>query len=112
MTSGFMLDESAYHGLVYFTPCGQIDLPDVAEIGARIRHHLQSGTVGTVVVDLASVTLLDSRAVGMLVAGRQMADQAAAQYWVINAQGRVRDVLDVAGVLRYLDTRVAADDAG
>ncbi|WP_433041438.1 STAS domain-containing protein [Dactylosporangium sp. CS-033363] len=67
------------------------------------------GRPGTrrVTVDLAEVTLLDAYGVGVLLAGRNRARTAGVRFRVTNAEGIVREVLQIVGLLDVLTNRPA-----
>jgi RNA polymerase sigma-B factor len=55
-----------------------------------------------VVLDLATVSLLDGHSVGMLVAARRHATQHRVGLWIRGAGGRVRQALEISGVDKEL----------
>ena len=57
-------------------------------------------------VDLARVTGVDAAGVGALVQAYTLAAAGNAELWIENATGRVRTLLDLAGLLEIL----GADD--
>jgi anti-anti-sigma factor len=77
---------------------GEVDLAAGAAAEAAIMSALTEPDVDTVVVDLTTVTFLDSSGISVLLAGRRAADERGVTYRVAGAGGIVRKVLDLTGV--------------
>lgn len=54
-------------------------------------------------VDLSQATFLDSSAIGILVAGSRRVRQEGGSYSVYCSEGTVRRVLEISGLLEYLN---------
>jgi anti-anti-sigma factor len=79
---------------------GEIDMSSVGTL-AHALAALQR-TAPSLVVDLADVTFLDSTGIAVLVIAHRRAVCAGKTLTVVNAQGGVRRVLDITGVLPTL----------
>jgi len=93
------------HGVIRLAIAGELDLGTADALHEAIAAALAT-RAGTVCVDLAAVTFCDSAGIAALVKGRHLADRQTGKYQVINARDKVRQVLELTGVLSYL----AGDD--
>ena len=80
---------------------GDLDLATVAELD-RVTLGAVTGDAGTVVIDLAGVTFIDSAGINTLLKSRRLADERSRTFRIANATGVVHDVLDLTGVLSHL----------
>jgi anti-sigma B factor antagonist len=90
---------------VVVAPCGEMDMATSPQVRRAIDQALAT-TDGGVTVDLAGLTFCDSSGISALLHGRREADAKGVPYRVINATGWVAQVLDAAGVMKFL----AGDD--
>jgi anti-sigma B factor antagonist len=97
----FTIAESQHDGLIELALSGEIDLASVPAIRDRVSARLADSDAG-IVIDLTEVTFIDSSGIGALITCQRMATAAARTYRVVNAQGRVADVLDLTGVMQLL----------
>jgi anti-anti-sigma factor len=87
---------------VVLTLDGEFDITDRAELEQATVAAVEAADGGRVVVDLGGVTFMDSEAVAAIVLGYQAAVAAGCEYRLANAQGLVRRVLDIAGLLELI----------
>jgi anti-sigma B factor antagonist len=80
---------------------GEIDLPTVPAIRARLGQLVDAG-VRTVVVDLAAVRFIDSAGIAVLIAGHRLLGDVRGALYVRNARGQVAQVLRLTGVADLL----------
>jgi anti-sigma B factor antagonist len=87
---------------------GEIDLAIQDQLLHGILTAVRADEADEVVVDLGQVTFLSCSGMGILIAGRNAAAVADRPYHVIGAQGLVRRVLDLTGLLTFLDDGAGA----
>jgi anti-sigma B factor antagonist len=80
---------------------GSLVAPVKQEVGRPVEALLASGE-RSIVVDLAGVTDVDAAGVGELVQAYTLAAAGNAELSIENATGRVRTLLDLAGLLEIL----------
>ena len=102
MSYTFTLAESFYQGVVYLTLGGEIDLSVSDTLHTVIAGHLSTDATAGVVVDLERVTFLDSSGISALVRGRNLAEQHAVLFRVVNARDKVLEVLELTGLSEHL----------
>jgi anti-sigma B factor antagonist len=100
--AGLSVDVVDHDGGVTLRLGGEIDLGNVARVRARLLE-LSHGEAGTVRVDLADVTFLDSTAIGVLIQARKRFTAEGTSFHLVAASDRVRRTFEVAGVGKYLD---------
>jgi len=88
--------------IVNVSVTGAIDLAALPALHDYVDALLADGAVSAVVLDLSGVTFLDSSGIGALIGCLRKADQAGKSLRVENAQGLVRDVLELTNVLPLL----------
>lgn len=81
---------------------GEVDLSSVPALDAAIEAAVHAADVEAVVVDLASVTFLDSSGISVLLRGRRLADEHGLDYRIVGAEGLVLTVLELTGVWAHL----------
>ena len=84
------------------TPCGELDLQATGEFRKALRAAATGEAITTVVVDLSSVTFIDTTALGVLVAARAAAQRHGATFAVTNPGPMVTMVLTVSGLFDTL----------
>ncbi len=87
-----------------------VEGPGNRQLGEAVQVLLESDRL-RLVVDLSSVTTIDSGGLGELVASAQRLTQAGGRLKVINPPDRVARVLDVARVLPLFEVFETEDDA-
>jgi anti-anti-sigma factor len=80
---------------------GSLVAPVKREVGQPVEALLADGR-RSIVVDLAGVTAVDAAGVGELVQAYTLAAAGNAELWIENATGRVRTLLELAGLLEIL----------
>lgn len=80
---------------------GEIDVSTVDHLAAAIDTAVRAAT-GTVVVDLADTTHIDSSGIRTLIAGRKLARERRVHYTVTGITGAVRGIFEASGVTSYL----------
>jgi anti-sigma B factor antagonist len=81
---------------------GELDLASVDVVSQAIDHEIAAAGTEAVIVDLSDMAFLDSSGIAVLIKGRREADKTGVAYRVIGANGMVRDILRLTGVLEYL----------
>ncbi len=94
-------DSLAASGELRLAVQGEIDLAAHESLLSEIMQAVK-GPVTSVEVDLSGVSFVDSGGVGVLVNGYHTAREAGCGYRIVNAQGMVRQVLEITGVLAAL----------
>jgi len=84
------------------TISGEVDMASAHEIDAVVAVVAGWKETTDVVVDLASVTFIDSSGIAALLRCRQELDDTGIGFNVIGAQGMPLNVLRITGVLPYL----------
>ena len=84
------------------TPRGDLDLTATGELRTALQAAAMSAGITSTVVDLSSVTFLDSTALGVLVAARTAAQRHGATFAVTNPGPMVTMVLTVTGLVDTL----------
>jgi len=86
---------------------GALDLAAVSDLRAAFARATEEPAYGTVQVDLARVTFIDSTIIGVLEASRDAAAGRGMTFTATNAHGLVKRALAVAGLASILDDRQA-----
>jgi anti-sigma B factor antagonist len=84
---------------------GDIDLATAGQLEQEMSAHA-GGDARALVVDLSGVEFIDSAGINALLKGRREADEQGHTFRVAGAQGIVREVLDLTGVLAHLSDPV------
>lgn len=82
---------------------GDLDYPNEQVTRALLAEAIQRSEVTTVVVDCAAVTFMDSCGIRELVWARNQLDDLGRGFRVENLAAGPRRVLDVTGLLAYLN---------
>ena len=88
--------------LAVLTLSGEVDMSSAHEIDAVVAVVAGWNETTDVVIDLSSVTFIDSSGIAALLRCRQELDEAGIGFNVIGAQGMPLNVLRITGVLPYL----------
>lgn len=96
-------------GVTTLEVAGEVAMESVDPLREAITAALDADQLRMLVVDLDSVSFLDSTGITVLVEGRRLADQRGAAYQVINPHGIVDRVLQATQVLDYLNTQSFTD---
>jgi anti-sigma B factor antagonist len=86
---------------------GEVDLAVRDELTKVILEAVEDQPTASVIVDLAKTTFMDSTGIHILISGREAAIREGVEYQVRGAQGIVREVLTIAGVLDTLESPTA-----
>ena len=81
---------------------GEIDLSNADNVDQEIIAHGSEEGVTLIVVDLARVPFMDSAGINALLKARRWADDHHRSLRVTGADGLVREVLELTGVLAHL----------
>jgi anti-anti-sigma factor len=81
---------------------GEFDMSVGDALSEALVNAARQPGVTAVVVDLRRTRFLDSHAVAGLVAGYEAAARAGRHFTAVNAQGLVKDVLDITGLSEVL----------
>jgi anti-anti-sigma factor len=104
----FTIDESMYGGHAYLALAGDVNLEVRRPVRDRIKHYLTVDAVRGIVVDLASVTFIDSNGLGVLLACRRRVIEAHKTFRVNSVSDRVANILEPTGVMRLLEGTATA----
>jgi anti-anti-sigma factor len=96
-------------GVTVVAVSGEIDLSAHDELSSAIVDAVQAKGTDQVIVDLSETAFMDSTGIKVLIRGHEAAAEAGVPYHVNGAQGPVRRVLEVTGVLSLLES---PDDIG
>lgn len=86
---------------------GEIDVGSAHEIDAVVAVVAGWSETRDVVVEMSSVSFIDSSGIAALLRCRQALDKAGIGFSVVGAQGLPLTVLEITGVLPYLSTSTA-----
>jgi anti-sigma B factor antagonist len=89
---------------VVVTPIGEIDRDTAPRLREVLEQAVQDAAGGTVEVDMANVSFMDSSGIGALLAGHQQAGSAGGTFRLRNPSEAVRSVLEITNVWRILGT--------
>jgi anti-anti-sigma factor len=84
------------------TLTGELDLSSQDLVDRTLDQAVGASGVRQVVVDLSGLRFIDSSGIAVLLKGRRRADEAEVGYRVDAAEGIVRQVLSLTGVLEHL----------
>lgn len=89
---------------------GDLDLASATELAARLESVIDA-SAGTITVDLARVTFLDSTGLVTILAAQERMTEAGRRLEVCNPSRSVHRVLELSGASRILDVGLPAMDA-
>ena len=89
---------------------GELDFTNAREIAAMIGEAVRHRRPGSVRVDLAEVTFLDSSGIGLLVQAMRAAEDIRAGFRAENPTDKVLDQLRISGLLEPFGLTEAAPD--
>jgi anti-anti-sigma factor len=98
----FAVEVKADDGRVLVCPVGELDLATSRGLEVTILDLLERGN-GCVVIDLRALTFLDSTGIRTLVTAHHRARDLGAQMPVILGGTATRRVLEITGLLDYLE---------
>ena len=81
---------------------GELDMSCSGAIRQLLLDELAATSVVSVIADLSRVSFIDSTIISALIAAYLRAEETGRQFQVSDPQPRVRDVLDLTGVLGML----------
>ncbi|HKD96675.1 MAG TPA: STAS domain-containing protein [Micromonosporaceae bacterium] len=81
---------------------GEIDLASGGQVDREIVEAIDGEGTVSVVVDLSEVRFMDSSGIAVLIRGRRRADEHGVSYRITGANGMVRQVLELTGILAHL----------
>jgi anti-sigma B factor antagonist len=93
---------SAGDGVARLAVAGEVDLSVSGALRNLISNAITTDWIRELVVDLDQLTFLDSTGIAALVAGHKLAIEHGVAYRVANPRDRVRQVLEIAGVVKQL----------
>ncbi len=91
-------------GLLVLHLEGPLRAPVGGDLGSRVEALLARGR-RRILLDLANVTDLDAAGLGELVRVRTLAGASRGELWIRNTSGRIRELLDRAGLFELLSFR-------
>ncbi len=106
----FGVSEQRREGLSIISPRGEIDVATAP----ALRDHLETGIgrdSGPVVVDLTSVTFIDSTGLGVLIGAQKHCDDAGREFRVVVADPRIRKVFEITGLTDHFAMHDSLDTA-
>jgi anti-sigma B factor antagonist len=98
----------AFRGYACLAISGEIDMSNCDRLHTLLVAILDEPGLERVELDLAALTFIDSRGVGVLVSAQRRAQARQIEFGVVNAHGLVLRVLQVLGV----DKMLAALESG
>lgn len=102
--------ETRPNGVAIVRPSGRLDLLTAVAIKERLNRAVEDG-YGRVVVDLASVTFVDSSGLGALIGGLKAARLAGGDLRLARAGEQVRAILDLTTLNRVLPPFQSVEEA-
>ena len=97
-------------GVSVITPQGEIDVATAP----GLRHHLDKGIdqdSGPVVVDLTSVTFIDSTGLGVLVGAQKHCDEAGREMRIVVTDPRIHKVFAITGLTNHFEMHDSLEPA-
>jgi anti-sigma B factor antagonist len=95
-------------GTMIVTVAGEVDLATTGQLEGELNAAVEAAGT-TVIVDLSAVTFLDSAGINTLLRSRRLAEEHGRQLRVTGAEGIVRQVLEMTGVLAHLSGASQSD---
>ena len=95
-------------GVLHVCLAGDFDMSVAAELSDALVRAARAPGVRELMVDLRRTEFLDSHGIAGLLAGYEAARRAGRRFGVTNAEGMVRQVLEITGLAEVL----CADDRG
>lgn len=89
-------------GVTTLTVVGELDLATRDRAANEISRAVRADGATTVIVDVSGVRFLDSSGISVLIQGRREAEATGVSYRLTGANGMVREVLAMTGVLEHL----------
>jgi anti-sigma B factor antagonist len=106
----FGIAEQRRGSVTVITPQGEIDVATAP----GLRHHLDKGIdqdSGPVVVELTSVTFIDSTGLGVLVGAQKHCDEAGREMRIVVTDPRIRKVFAITGLRDHFEMHDSLEPA-
>jgi anti-sigma B factor antagonist len=97
VVQGFGISEQRRGGLSVITPQGEIDVATAPGLRDHLDKVIGRGS-GPVVVDLTSVTFIDSTGLGVLIGAQKHCDEAERELRIVITDPRIRKVFEITGL--------------
>jgi anti-sigma B factor antagonist len=98
------------NGAPIVAPAGEVDLYTVAQLDREIAHAVRSAS-SRLIIDLASVTFVDSAVIHLLVTVSRECEETGRKLTVVAPDRSVRKVFEITGIDRALSVVDALSDA-
>jgi len=106
----FGISEQRRDGVSVITPCGEIDVATAP----GLRDHLDNvigRETGPIVVDLTSVTFIDSTGLGVLIGAQRRCDEAERVLRIVVSEPRIRKVFEITGLTDHFTMHESLEPA-
>lgn len=110
MEQEFALSEERRSGLTVVSPNGEVDVATAP----ALREHLDQvidRDGGPVVVDLTSVTFIDSTGLGVLISARKRCADADRDLRIVVSEPRIKKVFEITGLTDHFTMHDSLDAA-
>ena len=110
MVHEFGIAEQRRGSVTVITPQGEIDVATAP----GLRYHLDKGIdqdSGPVVVELTSVTFIDSTGLGVLVGAQKHCDEAGREMRIVVTDPRIRKVFTITGLRDHFEMHDSLEPA-
>ena len=102
MDRPFTMIDSVEDSVARLVIAGDVDLAVLSPIREAVTRCLADEACTALTMDLSGVTFIDSSGLGVLVASRREAREAAKRFQVTGATGRTADIIEATGLTEYL----------
>lgn len=96
-------------GEVVLAPAGDIDLATAEALATQAIGQLRSSVAFT--IDMHAVSFCDSAGINVLVRIRNECERERSSFQIINAPGHLRVLLEITGLLEFLNVRASGVDS-
>jgi anti-sigma B factor antagonist len=104
----FDISDESRGGATVISPSGEVDIATAGQLRDRVDQVIER-TEGTVVVDLTSVTFIDSTGLGVLIGARKRCVEDGRTLRVVIAEPRILKVFEITGLTELFDIRPTAE---
>ena len=110
MEQEFGVSEQRRGGLTVVSPYGEVDVATAPALREHLDQVIERDR-GPVVIDLTSVTFIDSTGLGVLISARKLCADAERDLRIVVSEPRIRKVFEITGLTDHFTMHESLDSA-